>query len=274
MLELSVCIETIFADLELPARIDAVADAGLRGFEIWGWQDKDLEAIIERKDRHGLELVNLNLDPPGHLLEGDEVPAFVEGVRESCQVARRLGCPRLTAHVQEVPWGEGQPWYNLLSNGRDIAQRRARRENIVEALKQAVPIAQAEGILLMLEPLNSLVDHAGYFLSTSREGFDVLRAVDSPGAKLLFDVYHNQVGEGNLINNIVDHIDLVGHLHLADAPGRHEPGTGEINFLNVLLAAKRAGYDGYVGLEYIPRGDSLASLEAIRSIIDQVNRSS
>ena len=273
MLELSVCIETVFADRELPARIEAVADAGLRAFEIWGWRDKDLAAIIERKEQRNLALVNLNLDPPGHLLAGDEIPAFVEGVRESCQVARKLGCERLTAHVQEVPWGAGQPWYSLITHERQLAQRIARRDNIVRALIEAAPIAEDQGITLMLEPLNTLVDHAGYFISSSREGFGIVQAVDSPTVRLLFDVYHNQVNEGNLISNISDHIDLVGHLHLADVPGRHEPGTGEINFLNVLLSAKRAGYDGYVGLEYVPSGDSLASLEPIKRIIDYVNGS-
>ena len=271
MLQLSVCIELIFADRDFPARIDAVAEAGLPAFEFWGWRDKDIPAIIECQERHGLEVVGLSLDPPVCLLEGDAIPAFVQGVRESCRVARQLGCKRLMAHVQEVPWGAGRPWYSCLGDEQGRARRRAQHENIVRAFKEASPIAEGEGVTLLVEPLNTLVDHAGYFIGSSWEGFEIVQEVDSPAVRLLFDVYHMQISEGNVINNLTGHIDLVGHLHVADVPGRHEPGTGEINFLNVLSAAKRAGYDGYVGLEYTPSGDAVASLKAISEIVDQVN---
>jgi len=272
LLRPSVCIELIFADRDFPARIDAVAVAGLSAFEIWGWRDKDIPAIIERQERHALEVVGLSLDPPVCLLEGDAIPAFVQGVRESCRVARQLGCKRLTAHVQEVPWGAGQPWYSFLGDERERVRHQIQRRNIVRALTEAAPIAEGEGVTLLVEPLNTLVDHAGYFIGSSQEGFEIVEEINSPAIRLLFDVYHMQISEGNLINNLTGHIDLVGHLHVADVPGRHEPGTGEINFLNVLSAAKRAGYDGYVGLEYIPSGDSMASLHLIRQIVDQVNR--
>ena len=272
MLQLSVCIEMIFADMEFAARIDAVAKAGLPAFEIWGWRDKDLQAILTRKERHGLELVNMNLDPPLSLLAGDTIHPFLEKVRESCAVARQLGCGRVTAHVQEVPLGAGEPWYSYLADVKRSALRRTQRSNIVQALRAAGPIAQAEGVMLLLEPLNTLVDHDGYFISASHEGFEILREVASPAVGLLFDVYHQQITEGNLINNLTGNIGLVKHIHCADVPGRHQPGTGEVNFQNVLLAAKRAGYDGYVGLEYTPRGDSYESLARIREIVEEVNR--
>jgi hydroxypyruvate isomerase len=144
---------------------------------------------------------------------------------------------------------------------------------VVRALKEAAPIAEGEGIMLLLECLNTTVDHADYFIAAWQQGVEIVREVDSPAVGLTFDVYHQQITGGNLISNLTKHIDLVGHLHVADVPGRHEPGTGEINFLNVLGAAKRAGYDGYIGLECIPTsGDVEASLEPIRRIVDQVNR--
>jgi hydroxypyruvate isomerase len=143
----------------------------------------------------------------------------------------------------------------------------------VRALKEAAPIAEGEGIMLLLECLNTLVDHGGYFVVTWQQGVEIVREVDSPAVGLTFDIYHHQVTEGNLISNLTRHIDLVGHLHAADVPGRHEPGTGEINFLNVLGAAKRAGYDGYVGLECVPTTTDVdAWLNPIRQIVDQVNR--
>jgi len=271
-LKLSVCIETIFTRRPLLERLDSVAESGLPAFEIWGWKDKDLAAIMDRKEHHGLEIVNLNLDPPVCLLDGDAIPAFVRGVRESCHVARQLGCRRMTVHVQDVPHGAGEPWYSYLGDGGGRTQHRVQRDNIVRALKEAAPIAEDEGITLLLEPLNTLVDHAGYFIGSSQEGFEIIQEVGGPAIRLLFDAYHMQINEGNLISNLTGNIGLVGHIHLADVPGRHEPGTGEIDFTNVLSAARRAGYDGYVGLEYVPGGDDVASLQFIRRVVDQVNR--
>ena len=273
MLQLSVNIEMIFADRDFPARVDAVAEVGLTGFEFGGWRDKDLPAIIERTGRHGLVTTNMSVDPRVRLLDGEGTAAFVQAVRESCHIAQRLGCKRLGTLVDEVNVGPGQPWYSYLSDERQRDLHRRQRDNVVRALKEAAPIAEGEGIMLLLECLNTLVDHGGYFVVTWQQGVEIVREVDSPAVGLTFDIYHHQVTEGNLISNLTKHIDLVGHLHVADVPGRHEPGTGEINFPNVLGAAKRAGYDGYVGLECIPTsGDVEASLKPIRQIVDQVNR--
>ena len=103
-----------------------------------------------------------------------------------------------------------------------------------------------------MECLNTLVDHVDYFIASWQEGVAITRAVDSVAVGLTFDAYHHQVNEGNLISSLTQEIDLVRHIHIADVPGRHEPGTGEINYLNLLSAAKRAGYDGYLGLECVP----------------------
>ena len=118
----------------------------------------------------------------------------------------------------------------------------------------------------MVEPLNSAVDHPGYFLTSSYEGYDILEAVDSPNVKLLYDVYHQQITEGNVIQNVTDHIDLIGHVSVADVPGRHEPGTGELNYENVFSALDDAGYEGYVGLEFSPTGDSAEAIKDVRSL--------
>ena len=271
MLELSICIETYFQNRSFLDRIESVADANVPAFEFWGWRDKDIPAVMELQGRYGLVVANMNLDPLVSLLDGEGTAAFVQGIRESCRVAQQLGCRRLSTPVDEVNWGPGHPWYTYLGHESQRALRQSQRDNVVRALQEAARVAEGEGIVLLLEPLNTLVDHADYFIVTSEQGFEIIQEVNSPAVRLLFDTYHQQITEGNLINNITDHIDLIGHLHVADVPGRHEPGTGEINFLNVLGAAKRAGYDGYVGLECIPSGDSSASLELISQVVDQVN---
>ena len=127
---------------------------------------------------------------------------------------------------------------------------------MLEGLKAIVPLAEEAGVTLVLEPLNSLVDHAGYFLDRSALGFELVRAVDSPRIKVLFDIYHMQVMEGNVIQTLTGNLDLIGHVHVADVPGRHEPGTGELNYANIIEALRQAGYDKYVGFEFDPKAPS------------------
>ena len=114
--------------------------------------------------------------------------------------------------------------------------------NIAQELKDA-------GVTIVLEPLNILVDHAGHFLTTSKEAFEMVKEVNNPYVKVLFDIYHQQITEGNVIRNITENIDLIGHFHIADNPDRNEPGTGEINYINVFKAIKKAGYDRYLAFE-------------------------
>jgi hydroxypyruvate isomerase len=114
------------------------------------------------------------------------------------------------------------------------------------------PLAEKAGVTLVLEPLNVYVDHPGYFLDGSAAGFDLVRAVGSPRIKLLYDIYHMQVMEGNIIQTLTSNLDVIGHVHVADVPGRHEPGTGELSYANIFEALRQAGYDKYVGFEFEP----------------------
>ncbi len=138
--------------------------------------------------------------------------------------------------------------------------------SIVEGLGQAAPMVEEAGLFLAVEPLNVLVDHPGYYLTTSEEGFDILGEVGSPNVKLLFDIYHQQITEGNLLDNIIPNIGSISHFHVADVPGRHEPSTGEINYSNVFAAIEKTGYGGYVGLEYGPTGDTAESLKIVQAL--------
>ena len=157
----------------------------------------------------------------------------------------------------------------LAGNERSGIPRAQQHGHIVDALRQAAPVAEAAGVTLCLEPLNTHVNHAGYYLTSSAEGFEIVRAVGSPRLRLLYDVYHQQISEGFLIDTITANIDLIGHIHVADVPGRHEPGTGEINYANVLRAIDESGYGGYIGLEFVPQAGTDASLAAVQRLVDQ-----
>ncbi|REE57443.1 hydroxypyruvate isomerase [Paenibacillus taihuensis] len=137
--------------------------------------------------------------------------------------------------------------------------REEQAATLIEGLKAAAPLLEEAGVTLVVEPLNTLVDHPGYFLDAD-EAAALIREVGSPNVKLLYDVYHQQVTEGDLIRTIRRNSGEIGYFHVADHPGRGELGTGEIHFANVLKAIKETGVDGFVGLEYFPRIDGERSL--------------
>lgn len=252
MIKLSACIEMIFRDLPFPDRIARVAECGLPACEFWGWGNKDLDAVARAREAAGIAIAAMSCDTRGPLVADGSAATFVEGLKASCEAARRVGTQTLIVTTgQEI---EGKP-------------RAEQHANIVTALREGAPIAERAGITLVLEPLNTLVNHKGYFLATSAEGFEILREVGSPNVKLLFDIYHQQVTEGNLIANITANIELIGHFHAADNPGRNELGTGEIHYANVFQAIAATGYTRYVGLEYRPVADPATTLKQALALL-------
>lgn len=141
---------------------------------------------------------------------------------------------------------------------------------IVRALRAVAGHAERTGVTLLVEPVNTRVDHPGIYLTSSYEGYAIVEAVDSPNVKLLYDVYHQQIAEGNLVANVREHVDQIGHVHVGDVPGRHEPGTGEINYPNVLQAFADAGYDGYVGCEFEPIGEPEDAIRAVGALLADI----
>lgn len=238
-------LEIVYAGKELAfeERMRHVAALGFRAFEFWGWWNKDIAAIDSERRRLGLQVASFctRLVP---LTDEARREEFLEGLRESLEVAARLDCRTLIAQT-----------------GPDLpgVERAEQRRSIIDGLRAAAPYLQAAGVTLVVEPLNTLVDHAGYFLSLTGEACGILDEVDSPWVKLLYDVYHQQISEGNLIPTITRHLPHIGYFHIADHPGRGEPGTGEIHYGNVLAAIRRAGYSGFVGLEFRPTGGDPAA---------------
>jgi len=161
---------------------------------------------------------------------------------------------------------------NLIVVSGDIRpgiDRSEQRAAIIQALRRAAPIASAAGLGLLLEPLNTRVDHRGYFLDSTLEGLELIHAIDHPAVRLLYDIYHSIVMGEEPTEVLRGSGDLVGHVHIADVPGRHEPGSGSIDWPRKLDALRSAGYAGPLGLEYIPIRDTGSSLAFIRRLIDQ-----
>lgn len=251
MLRLSACIEMLYRELPIAERIARVAAIGLPAVEFWNWANKDLAAIARAAAERGIAVAGFAYGSPGALVDPHQHAAFLGHLDGVLRAAETLDCRTVIVTVgQERP---GVP-------------RPEQHEAIVAALRAVAPRAEAHGLTLVVEPLNVLVNHRGYYLSTSEETFRIIDAVGSPAVKALYDVYHQQITEGNLIATITAHAAQIGHYHVADNPGRHEPGSGEINYVNVLRAIDAVGYGGYVGLEYRPQADDDASLRQTLAI--------
>ena len=232
----AVNVEMWFRDRPFLDRIRAAADLGFPAVEFWPWRGKDLDAIAKLTDELGLEIAQFTAwgfspglnDPANHA-------AFLEEIEASCKTANALGVEKAT-----------------VVGGNDIAGVRqgAMHAAITAGLTRAAPIAEAHDVMLILEPMNVRVDHKGHCLYGSPEAVGICRAVGSPYCKILDDLYHQQITEGNLIPNIDKAWSEIAYFQVGDNPGRREPGTGEINFRNVFRHIHAKGFDGLVGMEH------------------------
>ncbi len=256
MLKFSPCIEMFWPDVAFADRIAKAAALGYQAYEFWQYWNKDLDAVERATKDSGLDVAVCCVktafmadSAPMLLPEGKD--DFVAAVRECLTIRDRLGCQGF-----------------IVTTGSELegVSRADQHRACVEALEAAAPIAEGEGVTLVLEPLNLLVDHAGYYLGTYTEGFEILEEVNSPAVKLLFDIYHMQISEGNLTPTIVGNIKRIGHFHIANHPGRHEPAIGEINYPHILNAIREAGYDNYLGLEFSP-SDHARTEDILKAVI-------
>ncbi len=242
MKKFSVCIDMMFSYLDFYDRFSAAKKAGADAVEFWKWTNKDIDRVCEEIKNNGLEFAIFNIDSTDETLSYDLSRGILNAGRkeelkkaleESIPVYKKLGANGMIVLIGETL---DIPYEQQISN-------------IIDCLNFVKPLAEENGITLLVEPLNDF-DRKNYFLPRSKEVFEILREVNSPNIKLLFDIYHEQLMRGNLINSINENIDLIGHFHVADAPGRHEPGTGEINYPNVINAIDSTDYARYIGLEY------------------------
>ncbi|MHC4789254.1 MAG: hydroxypyruvate isomerase family protein [Planctomycetota bacterium] len=251
MLNLSVCIEMLFKEVDFDQRPAEVARAGFAGIEFWGRQDKDLAALRAACKQAGVVVASFGALGGHALVEAQSADELRDTIRADAEAAHLLGAETLFVTVGDEV---------------DGTSRAEHIDNIVANLSAVVPLVEDEGLRLAVEPLNTLVDHVGYFLDSSTEARRIVEEVASPAVGMLYDVYHMQIMEGNLIETIRANLDIIYHVHVGDVPGRQEPGTGEINYANVLGALEEAGYEGWCGMEFRPSESSAAALERTRQV--------
>jgi hydroxypyruvate isomerase len=243
----SVCIDAVLGDVAYDEALRIVAQAGIGAFEFWGWWDKDLDELLAAQDAHQLKIsacctkfISL-VDPATRV-------AYLDGLEESLVAARRLQCRTLISQV---------------GDHREGVPREEQHDCLVQGLREAAPLLEAANVTLVFEPLNELVDHAGYYLIRSDEAFQIVDEVGSSCVKVVFDIYHQQISEGHLIHNITSNIEKIGHFHAAGNPGRHELTRGEIHYPSVFEAIQKTNFDGFVGLEYWPLEEPLTGLREV-----------
>jgi hydroxypyruvate isomerase len=246
----SACLEWLFAAEapNFPDRIRLAKQAGLSAVEFWLYGNKDIDAVEAALKETDLPVAGFCAEPMVPLTDPAQHEAFLAGLPGSIAVARRLG-----AKVLIVQAGADLP-------GRSRAEQ---RKALVDALTKAADILAGTGVVLAVEPLNTLVDHVGYFLASTTEGLDIIDEVGRPEIKILYDIYHSAVMGEDIAEVLAGRVDRIAHAHLADTPGRHEPGTGKLDWQARVRWLETNGYRGMVGLEYKPTTATTDSLRAV-----------
>ena len=252
----SVCTPMLLpAGMSLVEMVAAAAEIGYAAIEIWQ-RPADFEDIVELAKRHGLAVASMvgHASLPDGLNKRSNHDRIEDELRESIDIAARHGIPGVICFS-----GNRQPHQSDLEAIAAVA----------DGLARIAPYAEEKGINLNMELLNSKIDHPGYQCDHTAWGAAVCERVNSPRVKLLFDIYHMQIMEGDVIRTLRDHIKWIGHFHTAGVPGRHDlDDSQELNYRGICRAIAATGYDLYVGHEYRSTGDVIASLRAAFQVCD------
>ncbi len=268
MVKITVCLETFFSELSYQDRLERVAKIGYQAVEFWlhdHWFDgkslipreKGLEGIKKTVRDLGLEVSDFTVNSPdgnigGSLVKPEDKKLYLSRLTEVIGLAHSLDCKKL-----------------ITCTGNFVEGRESRDQtrSIIDTLSEAARLLEKEEITLMVEPLNSFVDHPGYFLDSFKEAARIVKQIDHPNIRLLYDIYHMQIMEGNILSTIEKNLDLISHFHAAGVPGRHELSRGELSYPFIFKEITRLGYDGYFGLEYWPKKDSESSLRESKNLL-------
>jgi len=259
-LKKSACIEPMYSELPFLERFRAAKNDGFEFVEFWSWTDKNLDAVKAAAEDAGIGIAGFNGDAELSLIDPAQKSDYLAFLKKSVAAAQKLGARSVTIHSNGL--GEGGRVINAYENLSHTVKLCAMYDTLLECAR----IAEDSGICMNLEPLNITTDHAGNFLQTTQMAAELTRLIGSPKLKVLYDVYHMQLNEGSICDNIRAYGDQFGHIHVADTPGRHEPGTGEINYANVFACLEGCGYSGLVGYELIPMTTTAEAVKAIMAM--------
>ena len=245
----SVCASSIFSGVPLPETLKAIRQAGYDHYEFWSWWDQDLETLYRAQCEQRLTLAAMctRFIP---LTDPARCEAYIAGLDESIEASKRLGCTSLISQVGQEITG---------------VSRSDQYRSIVDGLRACVPLLQASGRTLLIEPLNTKIDHPGYYLSASEEAFRIVDEIGETCVQVLYDVYHQHIMGEDTVHEIGKNIQKIGHIHIAGYPGRHELlNENEINPSATLEMLVQTGYTKGIGLEYFPIDEPVQGLRALK----------
>jgi hydroxypyruvate isomerase len=255
MPKFSANLTLLFTEVDFLDRFERAARAGFKAVEYMFPYPYSPDQLKDTLRQHGLQQVLFNLPAGdwdkgerGIALMSDRVDEFKDGVEKAITYAKALGCPRVNCLVGFPPAGAGPE---------------KARATLVSNLRYAARRLQKEGVQLLVEALNNR-DFPNFYLTRTSDALSLLADVASTNLFMQYDIYHMQVMEGNLTDTIRQNLKTIGHIQLADNPGRHEPGTGEINFTNLFRFIDEAGYAGYIGAEYRPAAKTEDGLDWVK----------
>ena len=255
--KLSINIEIMFPrNMPRAQRMEAVAAHGMKAFSFWGASEQEQQEMVRVQKRSGLVCASIagsgSIGRTTGLTKTGYEQAYLDVIRQNCLVARRFGCACMIVFAgqtqKEIPWD------------RQYAQ-------IVGGLRKAGDIGRDYGVYVCLEPLNR-VESPEMTVLTATEGFQIVHDVNHPNVKLCFDMYHLQLSEGNLTNNLKRGLEnnWIYLVQLGDVPGRKEPGTGEVNYGNILRVLRKSGYRGYLDTEYGTTSTPEYAMDVVRRL--------
>lgn len=253
----SACIDTLYTELPWLERFQAAKNDGFEAVEFWDWRTHDLDEIRQAASDAKIAISGFNGDADYSLVDPTHKKSYLDALAQSIQAAKKIGAESLTIHSNAL--GDG----GIVVNHYDALSDTVKLCSMYDTLLECAKMAEAEQINLNLEALNITTDHVGNFLKYTQMGAEICRLIGSPRLKLLYDVYHMQLNEGCICDTISKYADQFGHIHVADAPGRHEPGTGEIAYKKVITHLESCGYTGRVGYELFPSVDTATAVKAI-----------
>ena len=256
----SACIETLFTELPWNERFKAAKEAGFDYIEFWSWTDKDLDEVKRLAEEAGIGISGFNGDADYSLIDPTHKEKYLDFLKQSIEAAKKIGAESVTIHSNAL--GDGGI---VVEHYTDLSET-VKLCSMFDMLKEVAVMAEESGITCNLEGLNITTDHVGNYLKNTQMAAEIIRLINSPKVKILYDVYHMQLNEGSICDTLTKYVDTIGHIHIADAPGRHEPGTGEINYPNVIKHLRKLGCEAKIGCELFPAENTEKAVKAIMDI--------
>jgi len=235
-MQYSLCIDSIYPKDNLKEKLKKIKQAGFKFIEFWDWRDKDFELIINS----GLKVSNFSGNRISSLTL-DNKEKVIQEVNASIDVAKKLKCDRIML-LSDILENDGSVKINSISSEKKFLR-------LYDNLKVLVEAAKKRDIMLVIEPLNTFKDHKNYYLDNFQKTLELIQLINSEHLKILYDIYHMQIMEGNILDTLQKYHQLIGYIHMANVPYRCEPWIGELNFKFILKELSKV-YSGFVGFEF------------------------